>query len=66
VRLFDPDKGWEVALIGRNLTDELVGGNDIDNPGTGAGTGTMVGLVGDTYRSIGTPWELSLQATLRF
>jgi iron complex outermembrane receptor protein len=66
VRLFDPDKGWEIALIGRNLTDELVGGNDIDNPGTGSGTGTANGILGDTYRTIGTPWELSLQGTLRF
>jgi outer membrane receptor protein involved in Fe transport len=66
VRLYEPDQHWELALIGRNLTDKLVGANAIDNPGTGGGTGTAVGKVADTYLIIGRPREVSLQLSVRF
>ena len=66
VRIFDEDHRWEVALIGRNLTDELVGGNAIDLVGTGFGNGTNTGLPADTQLVTGKPMELTLQGTFRF
>lgn len=66
VRLFDASRRWEVALIGRNLLDELVGANAIDHPLTGFGTGTNAGLPADTSLVIGRPREIAVQGTLRF
>jgi outer membrane receptor protein involved in Fe transport len=66
VRLFNETSGWEVALIVRNLTDELVGANAIDHPLTGFGTGTSAGLPADTSLITGRPREIAVQATLRW
>jgi iron complex outermembrane recepter protein len=66
IRVFDGSRRWEVALIGRNLLDELVGANAIDHPLTGFGTGTNTGVVADTSLVVGRPREIALQATLRF
>jgi outer membrane receptor protein involved in Fe transport len=66
IRLLDAARSWEIALIGRNLLDELVGANAIDHPLTGSGTGTNSGLPADTSLVIGRPREIALQGTLRF
>lgn len=66
VRLFPANNKWELALIGRNLGGKLVGGNAIEVVGTGSGTGTNSGTPADTYRVTGKPWELLLQATMRW
>jgi outer membrane receptor protein involved in Fe transport len=40
LRLFSEDKRWELAVIGRNLTDKRSLINGIDRTGTGSGKGT--------------------------
>ena len=39
IYLSSPDKGWKLALIGRNLNDEYVQTRGTDAPSTGGGTG---------------------------
>jgi iron complex outermembrane receptor protein len=43
IRLLSPDDRWEVALMGRNLDDELVVFGKNDRPLTGAGNGLPAG-----------------------
>lgn len=66
LRLYSDNQRWELALIGRNLTDKLAGGNAIDVVGTGSGTGTHSGTPADTYRITGKPREILLLATIRW
>jgi iron complex outermembrane receptor protein len=77
IRLFTPDKRWELALIGRNLTDKLNLVNGIDRTGTGSGRGstlpscTAAGQTGCAALSdlIGTaalPRSVALQLTYRY
>lgn len=66
VRLFNKKDGWEVALIGRNLADKLIGGNAIEITGTGSGTGTNSAVPADTYLVTGKPRTILLQATMRW
>lgn len=66
IRLASQDGKYQLALIGRNITDEYALLSSGDTPGTGGGTGTATGFVAD--RS-GTPipgesWQL--QGTVRF
>ena len=44
IYLSSPDKGWKLALIGRNLNDEYVQTRGTDAPSTGGGTGTEAGF----------------------
>ncbi|MBL0925649.1 MAG: TonB-dependent receptor [Sphingomonadaceae bacterium] len=59
------EKGWELALIGRNLTDTLrvASGNDV--PSTGGGTGTVAGFSSDLFGAFNRPRTIMLQITLR-
>jgi iron complex outermembrane recepter protein len=59
------DKPWELALIGRNLTNELiiVGGSVVG--ATAAGTGTDTIREGDILGSLSTPRSLMLQLTVK-
>lgn len=57
IRLYPEDEKWELALIGRNLTNEFVLTQASDQPGGSKGSTTTV-----TPR----PREIILQATLRF
>ena len=68
VRLTDQNDTWEVALIGRNLTDEYVIYNDPNVPFTGTAgpfLGTGVGL-GDRFASVGRGREVMLRASYKF
>ncbi|MFA7601950.1 MAG: TonB-dependent receptor [Novosphingobium sp.] len=51
LRLFSEDKRWELAVIGRNLTDKRNLINGIDRTGTGIGKGTTA----PSCTAIGTP-----------
>ncbi len=42
LRLFTQDKRWELAVIGRNLTNKLYLTNGIDRTGTGGNKGTTL------------------------
>jgi len=67
LRLYEPvHQRWEVALIGRNLTNKLVGENAEDNSGTGSGTGTARGVPADTVLITNAPIQVTLQLTGRF
>lgn len=59
------DKPWEVALIGRNLTNKLyvVGGSVVG--ATAAGTGTNVTTQGDVLGTASPPRSIVLQLTLK-
>lgn len=58
-------KPWELALIGRNLTNKLiiVGGSVVG--ATAAGTGTNVVREGDILGSLGAPRAVMLQLTVK-
>ncbi|MBA68157.1 MAG: TonB-dependent receptor, partial [Rhizobiales bacterium] len=62
-----PDDRWRIALIGRNLTDELVAtsANDIPFSG-GVGTGTAAGVVADLSAIVQNPKEIFLEVSTRF
>jgi outer membrane receptor protein involved in Fe transport len=67
LRVFDAvSDRWEIALIGRNLTNKLVGVAAIDTPGTGFGTGTADALRADTTEVASRPREIALQGTFNF
>ncbi|HMP56631.1 MAG TPA: TonB-dependent receptor, partial [Novosphingobium sp.] len=77
LRLFREDKRWELAAIGRNLTNKRNLINGIDRTGTGSGKGTIlpsctgVGQTGCAAASdiIGTPTlprTVALQLTWRY
>lgn len=77
LRLFSEDKRWELAAIGRNLTNKRNLINGIDRTGTGSGKGTILasctaaGQTGCAAASdiIGTPTlprTVSLQLTWRY
>lgn len=60
--------GWEVALIGRNLTNELVivGGADVAQQGGAGGTGTVNGVRSDYTAVLERPRQVYLQFTKKF
>ncbi len=76
-RLFSEDKRWELAVIGRNLTDKRSLINGIDRTGTGGSKGnnlpscTAAGQTGCSALAdlIGTPTmprTVAIQATFRY
>lgn len=67
VAVSTPDDRWRIALIGRNLTDELVAtsANDIPFSG-GVGTGTAAGVVADLSAIVQNPKEIFLEVSTRF
>ncbi len=66
IRLTNVDETWNVALIGRNLTDEYVVGGGSDRPNSGSGTGTAVGVHGDILGYMEEPRQILLQAGYKF
>ncbi|MBR9835174.1 MAG: TonB-dependent receptor [Alphaproteobacteria bacterium] len=61
------DDRWRIALIGRNLTDELVATSANDIPFTGGtGTGTTTGFVSDLSAIVQNPKEIFLEVSTRF
>jgi len=69
VRLFTEDKRWELALIGRNLTDEYVIQDGFSTFDSGAGavgsTGTAAGAMGDVGGTVMRGREVRLQFSFR-
>lgn len=66
IRLKTESARWELALIGRNLTNRFVLNGSQDTVGTGGGTGTDAGVRADVYGLIGFPRTIQLQATWRY
>lgn len=78
MRLFTEDKRWELALIGRNLTNKRNQINGVDRTGTGGGKGTTdpactaaTGQVGcqllpDLIGTATLPRTVALQLTFKY
>ncbi|MDQ0466887.1 outer membrane receptor protein involved in Fe transport [Caulobacter ginsengisoli] len=64
-RLGGEDGRWEVALIGKNLTDEYVLTSAGDAPSSGSGTGTPLGIRSDLVGTPRPPRTIAIQFTLR-
>ena len=62
-----PDNRWTLALIGKNLTNELVvtSANDIPFAG-GTGTGTTTGVLADMSAFVENPREILVELSLKF
>jgi len=66
VRIFDADDRWQVALIGKNLNDELAIVTSGNVPGTGANTGTAFGFRSDQRGSAVRGRQVELEFLYRF
>lgn len=60
------DAGWELGLIGKNLTNQFVVSGVVDAPSTGSGTGTAGGKLADQRGYANTPRTVQLQVTYRY
>ena len=65
VRFGTTDGRYQLALIGRNLTDNYVSYWGNDSPSSGAGTGTAQGILADRATISNVPLTLELVGTLR-
>ncbi|HKP79585.1 MAG TPA: TonB-dependent receptor [Phenylobacterium sp.] len=66
IRLKTADNRWEVALLGKNLTDEYVAYNFSDAPSSGSGTGTAAGVRSDLVASPNLPRTVAVQLTFKY
>ena len=66
VRLRTADDRFELALIGRNLTNRFVITGSLDVVGTGGGTGTNNAVRSDQAGLVSLPRTIQVQATVRF
>ncbi|QKR98402.1 TonB-dependent receptor [Sphingomonas sp. CL5.1] len=67
IRVFTDDNRWEVALIGRNLTNKYVVTSANDMPAQGAsGTGTTSGVRSDMNAMVDRPRSIFLQTSFKF
>lgn len=66
IRFYQPDGGWSVGLIGKNLTDKYVIAGGSDRPGTGGGAGTNTSTDADIIGYIERPREVMLQVGYKF
>lgn len=66
VRLTDEAKGWELAVLGKNLTNEYFFIRTSEASGTGTTAGLPTGTVSDLIGSVNRGREVVLQATFRF
>jgi iron complex outermembrane receptor protein len=66
IRLAAKDDRWELALIGKNLTEQYYWLRSSDVTGTGSGTGTAAGVHSDTVASVTRGRQVLLRATVKF
>lgn len=60
------DDSWQLALIGRNLSDKYIFFAAPDVPFTGSGTGTETGVLGDRFATVSRGREILLQVSFKF
>jgi iron complex outermembrane receptor protein len=65
-RIGDADDRWELALIGRNLTDKWYYVASTDVPFTGGLPGGTTGVLGDRYASVSRGREVMVRASYKF
>ncbi|EJU11849.1 TonB-dependent receptor [Sphingomonas sp. LH128] len=58
--------GWDLAVIGKNLTNQFVISGALDAPGTGRGTGTDGGVLGDQRGYANIPRTVQVQVTYHY
>ena len=64
--MISSDKRWEIALIGRNLTNKLIVTTANDFPGqTVGGMGTAVGTRTDLSAVVDRPRQVHLQFSVK-
>ena len=68
LRLAEQDNRWEIALIGRNLTNKYYWVRSVDSPFTGTAPGNETGpaVLGDLQSAISRGREVMLRVTTRF
>src|SRR5690554_6111569 len=66
IRIGAEDDRWELALIGKNLTDKFYFTGGGSAPLTGSGTGTNAAVQSDAMGYGAFPRTVSLQATIRY
>ena len=66
IRFGAEDDNWEIALIGKNLTNRFYVSGDVDGPQTGGGTGTAAGVRADQLGFGNIPRTVRVQLTKRF
>jgi outer membrane receptor protein involved in Fe transport len=66
IRLGSVDDRWELALIGKNLTNKFVVAAAFDLTYTGSGTGTAAGVHADGRSSVYDPRTVAIQGTVKF
>lgn len=65
-RIGKQDDSWQIAVIGRNLSNRYYFVASTNVPFTGSGTGTTAGQLGDRYGSVSRGREVLLQLSARF
>ncbi|MFT5329341.1 MAG: iron complex outermembrane receptor protein [Parasphingorhabdus sp.] len=66
IRIGSADDRWQLALIGKNLTNKFYFTGGGTAPSTGSGTGTAAAVPGDNIGYGTFPRTVSLQGTVRF
>ncbi len=64
-RLTTQDDQWELAVIGKNLTNRFILEGAADETSTGSGTGTPTGYLADERGYIADPRTIALELTWR-
>jgi len=65
-RLRTADEHFEVALIGKNLTNRFYRTGGTDAPNTGSGAGTAAGVLANQIGYVAQPRTLEAQITFRY
>jgi iron complex outermembrane receptor protein len=66
LRVAETHDKWELALIGRNLTNRYYWGTALDISFTGSGTATPNGVRADKYAGVSRGREVMLRYTMKF
>lgn len=66
IRVGTRDDRYELALIGRNLTEEYYWSRTSDRPFSGTAPGVTPGVLGDSIASINRGRQITLRGTVRF
>lgn len=65
-RIGSEDGLWEIALVGKNLTNRFYAAGGGDGPSTGSGTGTAAGIHADVLGFVALPRTVQIQLTSHF
>ncbi len=66
IRVGSEDDRWQVALIGKNLTNRQYINGGVDGPSTGSGTGTSAGVHADQLGFGALPRTVMVQLSTQF